>query len=170
MSRPRAATAAGWAAALVAGVCGVAAGGAADDLRHTVEYLASPKLEGRLTGTRGAIKAAQYIEAQLRALGARPLPGQRGFDVAFGFTAGTHDAGSRLTLERAGDEHPRKWKGVKSIQALSFSDNGSVSGPVVFAGYGIVAKDVSSELDGSYTYELLSKATGKTAKQLGIDR
>jgi sulfonate transport system substrate-binding protein len=35
---------------------------------------------------------------------------------------------------------------------------------------GIVTKDVSADLDGSYTYEFLAKATGKTPQQLGLDK
>ena len=61
-------------AALAAPV--VAADEATERLRDHVAYLASPDLEGRLTGTPGARKAADYIVERLQGIGARPLPGQ----------------------------------------------------------------------------------------------
>ena len=35
----------------------------------------------------------------------------------------------------------RHWHGVEQVQALSFSDTAVVSGPVVFAGYGMTVPD-----------------------------
>jgi aminopeptidase YwaD len=63
-----------------------------------VEYLASPKLEGRLTGSPGADLAAAYIETELKRLGAVPLPGATGFRAPFEFTAGVTDEGSSLAI------------------------------------------------------------------------
>ncbi|MEO1086953.1 MAG: hypothetical protein AAFY88_22180, partial [Acidobacteriota bacterium] len=53
-----------------------AADAAAGPLQRDVFELAAPALEGRMTGTDGARKAAAYIVAELEALGAVPLPGQ----------------------------------------------------------------------------------------------
>lgn len=41
----------------------------AKDIRADVEYLASPELEGRMSGKRGNVKAAQFIEQRLADLG-----------------------------------------------------------------------------------------------------
>src|SRR6185312_7424692 len=60
--------------------------------------------------------------------GARPLPGQRDFALPFQFTAGARDAGTSLSI-------------AGKARALSFSDNGDLEGPVVFAGYGIVVPE-----------------------------
>ncbi len=108
-------------------------------LERHVDRLAAEELEGRLTGTGGERAAAEYLAAELEQLGAKPLPGQSGYLIPFEFTAGTSDDGSTLAL--AWDSGGHEWTGVESIQALSFSDNGSVSGGVVFAGYGLVVPE-----------------------------
>src|SRR5215467_16262345 len=42
-------------------------------IRRDIEYLASPALAGRLTGTPGNDSAAAYIARRFRSLGLRPL-------------------------------------------------------------------------------------------------
>jgi hypothetical protein len=105
--------------------------------RSHVTALAGERHEGRLAGSDGERLAAEYIASQLKRIGARPLPGHKDFRLPFEFTAGTRDGGSRLTVAPAN----RSFTQRSDIQALSFSDNGEVSGPVVFAGYGIVVPD-----------------------------
>lgn len=125
---------------LASGVAAAAVAlGASASLREDVERLASEALEGRLTGTPGEQQAADYLSDRLRRLGAVPLPGRDGFQLPFEFTAGTRDAGSSLALAGPGVE--RRWTGAERIRALSFSDEASVSGPVVFAGYGLRIPD-----------------------------
>ena len=107
-----------------------------------VEVLASEALEGRLTGTIGAQRAADYIIDELRKIGAEPLPGRDDLRIPFEFTAGVSDGGSSLTMltvptTTAAGDHPRRWEETGSVRALSFSDVAEVRGPVVFAGYGL---------------------------------
>ena len=122
----------------------------ASKTRTYVETLASPRLEGRLAGSNGERLASDFLVAELQKIGAKPLPGQKDFRLPFQFTAGTKDGGSTLglTLEAA----PERDAGGRTVisgmntgssqaRALSFSDNGDVDGPVVFAGYGIVVPD-----------------------------
>src|SRR5689334_16648669 len=105
--------------------------------RAHVEALASPKLEGRLTGTTGADAAAAYIERELKRIGARPLPGATSFRVPFSFTSGIKDDGSSVAVA-LDPEVTRLLHGLNDhARVLSFSDAGSVTGPVVFAGYGL---------------------------------
>jgi hypothetical protein len=106
--------------------------------RPHVVALASDRLEGRLAGSNGERLASDYVVAQLKRIGAHPLPGQPDFRLPFEFTAGTRDGGSQLTIATpaAGQFTERR-----DVQALSFSDNGEASGAVVFAGYGIVVPD-----------------------------
>jgi hypothetical protein len=107
-----------------------------------VETLASDKLEGRLAGSAGERLAADYIAAELGRLGAKPVPGRSDAFHTFQFTAGTKDAGSNLVLTRDGDGHsPHVFMTTAHVQALSFSDSAAVTGPVVFAGYGLVVPD-----------------------------
>jgi hypothetical protein len=109
-----------------------AAGPAPSRTRAHVDALASPKLEGRLTGSPGADAAAAYIEAELRRLGATPLPGATSLRVPFTFTAGITDEGSSLA-----GPNGRTWADKTALLALSFSEPGTVTAPVVFAGYGL---------------------------------
>ncbi len=110
-----------------------------------VEALAADRFGGRLTGSDGERLAGDYIVAELERIGAAPLPGQRDFRLPFSFTAGVEDAGSNLTLAGAPET---QWRGTDQVRALSFSDNGSVSGPVVFAGYGLTVPD-----SGDFSYD-----------------
>ena len=108
------------------------------DQRTVVETLASDKFEGRLTGTRGIEMAADYIIEQLERIGAQPLPGLLEFRLPFQFTAGVSDGGTTLTLTEP--EGLPQWS-LGDIQALSFSETGSVTGDLVFAGYGLSVPD-----------------------------
>jgi Zn-dependent M28 family amino/carboxypeptidase len=104
--------------------------------RQHVQTLASDKLDGRLTGSAGERLAADYIVSQLEKIGARPVPGQKDYRVPFEFTAGSRDGGSKISLI-----YGREGGLATPARALSISDNGEVSGPVVFAGYGLVVPD-----------------------------
>lgn len=117
--------------------------------RAHVETLASEPFEGRATGSRGATLAADYLVAQLKRLGAQPLPRRTDFRLPFEFTAGITDEGSALTLKDASGKTQR-WTGAGTFQALSFSDSAQVSGPVVFAGYGLVVPESKAFSYDSY--------------------
>ena len=112
--------------------------------RTHVETLASPKMEGRLTGSPGEKLAADYLIAELKKMGARPLPGMTDFRMPFMFTAGSKDGGTKATWNTKGSDHIRTVSGGDNILALSFSDSGSVFGDVVFAGYGLVVPDTQN--------------------------
>ncbi len=100
--------------------------------RTYVETLASEKFDGRLTGSAGERLAAEYISAELKRIGAKPLPGRDDYRLPFEFTAGSRDGGSVLTVNK------NEFTNRADVRALSFSDNGTIAGPIVFAGYGIV--------------------------------
>jgi hypothetical protein len=108
--------------------------------RSAVEFLASDRLEGREAGSPGERLAADYIAMQLARIGAKPLPGHPDMFLPFEFTGGSRDGGSTMTIRRDGTA-PRTITGATQIQALSFSDDAQVSGPAVFAGYGLVVPE-----------------------------
>jgi Zn-dependent M28 family amino/carboxypeptidase len=116
--------------AAVAFVCTALSAGAADPskLRANVTALASERFGGRQTGSEGERLARELIVAELKRLGAKPLPGQRDFALPFEFTAGARDTGTTLSI-------------AGTARALSFSDSGAATGGVVFAGYGIVVPE-----------------------------
>ena len=118
--------------------------------RGHVEFLASEKLEGREAGSPGERLAAEYLVSQLARIGARPLPGRTDMFLPFEFTAGSRDGGSRLSIQQgsrdrgqgsAAQASVRTFNGLTAVQALSFSDDAEVTGPVVFAGYGLVVPE-----------------------------
>jgi Zn-dependent M28 family amino/carboxypeptidase len=106
--------------------------------RTWVETLASDRFGGREAGSAGERQAGDFLARELERLGARPLPGRKDMFVPFEFTAGSRDGGSRVQVGSA------TFSGTKDVQALSFSDAGEVSGPAVFAGYGIVVPEAQN--------------------------
>ena len=117
--------------------------------RAHVVALASDRLEGRLTGSNGERLAGEYLITQLKRIGAKPLPGKSDYRLPFEFTSGTRDGGSQIGLDLRNVAPPGSPESGRSlgflqqtdVRALSFSDDGKVSGPVVFAGYGIVVPE-----------------------------
>ena len=116
--------------------------------RLSSRALADDELEGRLTGTEGSRLAADFLIEQLRAIGATPLPGTESFRLPFDFTAGMSDGGSSLSLVSNAAE-PERWDD-DSVRALSFSENGSVAGELVFAGYGLSVPETDGFSYDSY--------------------
>jgi hypothetical protein len=98
------------------------------NLKKYVTTLASERFGGRLTGTDGERLAREFIVAELKRIGAKPLPGQKDFALPFEFTAGARDGGTTVSIGG-------------TARALSFSDSGDVTAPVVFGGYGIVVPE-----------------------------
>ena len=110
--------------------------------RTHVQTLASDKFEGRLTGSSGEKLAADYLIAELKRIGARPLPGMTDFRMPFTFTAGSKDGGSTVAFTRY--DVVVGHKGPTDVQALSFSDTGEATGSMVFAGYGLVVPEAQN--------------------------
>ncbi|HZB44157.1 MAG TPA: M20/M25/M40 family metallo-hydrolase [Pyrinomonadaceae bacterium] len=125
-------------------------------LRAHVTHLASPKLEGRKTGTKGADEAADYIAAEFEKLslapgggagaGPRNEVGAREYLQRFPYVAGV-ELGKGNELEFT--VRDKSWPPVAidfrvgaDWVPLGFSANASVrEAPVVFVGYGISAAD-----------------------------
>ena len=125
-------------------LAGQAAAPAPSKTRADVTLLASDRLSGRQAGSEGATLAADHLVAELKKMGATPLPGQKDFRLPFSFTAGVKDAGTTLQVATVTAPDARAtgvFDRVSQVQALSFSDNAEVSGPAVFAGYGLVVPE-----------------------------
>ena len=109
----------------------------AAELRRTVEFLASEELAGRMTGSDGARLAADYLAAQLQNAGLQPGGENGTFFQEFEFSAGVRvlpEENSLLLQTKAGSSALIL---EKDFRPLAFTGNGSVSGEVVFAGYGL---------------------------------
>lgn len=126
----------------------------AEDLRAHVGFLASDDLAGRMTGTEGSAKAAEYIAGQLRTLGFSPLGGTGTFFQEFEFDAGVKVLTNRnyVSIQRAGGavSGARAFEGANHVRPLAFTDNGEVEGEVVFVGYGLTVPGKPGEGYDSY--------------------
>lgn len=111
------------------------------DLKKSVEFLASDELEGRLIGTPGIDRAADFIANSFSRLGLQTLPGFTGYFQPFVLTTriDPDPAGTSVRL----DGTPLKL--MEDFTPLRVSAEGRAQGPIVFAGYGIV--DSARRLD-----------------------
>ena len=111
------------------------------NIREHVEFLASDALEGRMTGSAGAKRAADHIAAQFAQLNLKPISDVAGYFQAFEFTAGRRIIAAentfQVTRQLHGSEQVTEFGVEKEFQPLSFSRNGVVEGEVVFVGYGL---------------------------------
>ena len=106
-----------------------------------IRYLASDELEGRMPGTPGADKAAEYISLQFKKAGLKPLGDDHTYFQKFSFTKGIK-LGGQNKLEFEIDHTKIELELEHDFYTLSLSSSGQFSGEVVFAGYGISAPEL----------------------------
>ncbi len=115
-----------------------------EQLRADIEYLASDELRGRGVGDESINQAARYISQRMSAIGLEtdsfsgsPL---QPFDVVLGARPAAA-ATNRLTVRRANeDSKPISISLGDGFSPMAVGSSiGKVSGPLVFAGYGITA-------------------------------
>jgi hypothetical protein len=107
-------------------------------LRAAVEYLADDACEGRLTGTPGATRAAEFISTAFQQAGLRPAPGLEGYYQPFTFTSGVRLLEPENTFVVSSQESTAAVELGRDFVPLTFSGNGFAEGEVVFVGYGLV--------------------------------
>jgi len=106
-----------------------------------IKFLASPEMKGRESGSPELEKAGQYIAAQFKADGLKPLDGKsylQAFEVTTSAKLGK--ANRFEFVEKAGAAAESLQTG-KQYVPINFSSRGKASGGVVFAGYGITAPE-----------------------------
>jgi Peptidase family M28/PDZ domain/PA domain len=131
--------------ALAAGLCCFAAvtfGATAtiDPNRYLdeIKFLSSKNLKGRATGTPELEKAAAFIAGHFRSFGLQPVDGKSYYQA---FNVTTH---ARLGRDNHFDytaDGSRVAVSSSDFIPFNFSARGRMSGPVVFAGYGITAPE-----------------------------
>lgn len=110
---------------------------AQDAMKHLM-YLASDELKGRGTGTDEINIAAQYIAENFKSYGLTPL-GDSGYYQNFEATTGVElTENNHLAIMIGGKKFNLTLN--ENYSPLGFSDNSSISGEVIFAGYGIEAE------------------------------
>ena len=119
-------------------------------LEH-VRILSSDEYAGRAPGTDGIEKAATYLENAFTSTGLKPM-GTKGYRYPFTMTTAAilgpkNSVGFDVVVERPGvpleATKPTKisWKLGVDYQPYAWTESRSVTGPVVFAGYGLSVKD-----------------------------
>ncbi len=107
------------------------------DLRAQVAYLASEKLEGRATGSKGAQLAADFIAEQFSTAGLKPAGTNTTFFQAFNFNAGARIITNANTLVVSSQNLEAVFTVEKDFRPLSFTANAEAEGEIVFVGYGL---------------------------------
>jgi len=121
-----------------------------EEARALVEILAAPEMEGRLTGTPAAARAADFIAGRLESFGLKPGVGE-GWRQPFEFTAGVRVApeGSSLAVAAHGEAEPFKLE--EDFRPLPFSAEGELKeAGLVFVGYGLKVPGKPGEAYDSY--------------------
>lgn len=109
------------------------------NLRSWVAYLASEDLEGRLSISPGAHKAADFIAEKFEEWGLE-AKGSKGFFQDFEMTIGTMP-GETNALAFQAKNSAQQTIDAKQIRPLGLSLNKSAEGIAVFAGYGLSLPD-----------------------------
>jgi Tol biopolymer transport system component len=121
------------------------------NIRQHIEFLADDALEGRMTGSEGAKRAAEHIATQFEELNLKPIGDETSYFQTFEFTAGrqiiSEENRFHITRQMHGAEQELAYSVEQDFQPLSFSRNGVVEGEVVFVGYGL---SVPGELGEGY--------------------
>ncbi|MCF6198457.1 MAG: M28 family peptidase [Hyphomicrobiaceae bacterium] len=117
-----------------------------------VASLASEQMEGRLTGTKGERKAADYVAGVFRLLGLEPAGDKGSYFQSFSFTSGVK-LGDKNDLTLSGKDYSMGPILGEQWRPLSFSRTGEQrEAPVVFAGFGIEAPKTDKQ-PGYNSYE-----------------
>ncbi|MCP4725042.1 MAG: aminopeptidase, partial [bacterium] len=112
----------------------------ANDIMFHIMFLASEELGGRKAGTDEGRKAAAYIAGWFEDYGLKPVGDYDSYFQVFEFTGGI-DAGPGNKLSVRTGDTGISYNINSDYIPYGFSANQSVSGEVVFAGYGISSED-----------------------------
>lgn len=133
------------------------------DVETHITYLASDELKGREAGSPQEAMAANYLTDWFEHFGLEPAGDESTFIQEFQITKGVKNApgGSYLQFQ---DERYSTFNDM--VQPWGQSSNGEVNAPLVFAGYGIEAPELSYndfasiDLDGKLALILLHGPSG----------
>jgi aminopeptidase YwaD len=125
----------------------------ADRLAAHLKYLSSDELVGRLAGTPGAEKAAEYIAREFKSYGLRAEGERGGYLQSFTFVSGVrlgnanraevfYDKSLGRTASQEAFYGDRQLRLGTEFMPAAFSQNGTFRGSVSFVGYGISAPEL----------------------------
>ncbi len=123
----------------------------ANEIKEHITYLASDELEGRMTGTEALYKAADYLRDEFERYGLKPLFDGSYFQE-FPFTEKLEIADNNkveLHTDIGNSIETYELLLRQDYTPLAFTDNKTIKGDLVFAGYGITANDLNyDDYDG----------------------
>ncbi len=121
---------------------------AAERMKNDVTFLAADEREGRAPGTKGIEAAAEYIASVFKSAGLKPASGAQGYFQPFQI-GGTPVLKERQGLEFTGPGGRNLVEKFKQdFNPLTIGSSADLSGvPIVFAGYGITARDDAHKLN-----------------------
>lgn len=123
------------------------------ELTEKLTYIASDELEGRMTGSEGIKKAADYISRIFEDQGLVPLAGHDGYSWPFDFVAEVKVLEDQNTLQ-AGDE---EFVLNTDFSPMPSTESGTAEGQLVFAGYGMKIADNEYEYDSYANLDVKDK-------------
>ena len=114
------------------------------EIQDHINYLASDELEGRMTGTPELYKAAEFLKNEFESYGLKPLFNGSYFqEFPFMEKLELGDKNEFVTeFVNVNSPGGRYSKLEQEFIPLSFTDNQSIECKVVFAGYGISAREL----------------------------
>lgn len=114
----------------------------ASDIRYHLKYLASSALAGRGSGTEGNRTAAAYIADWMKRDAISPAGDGGSYFQSFEFVAAVRLGDSNhLAIIPPAPAEPLVFVANQDFRPLAFSSSATVSGELLFAGYGISAPD-----------------------------
>lgn len=109
-----------------------------EELIHHIKYLASDELEGRRSGTKGNELAAQYIANEFASYGLKPLGDDNTYFQKFKFVSDLK-VGQKNQLIVNIENQQKIFNPLTDFVPMNFSADTTITGKLVFAGYGIEA-------------------------------
>src|ERR1051325_5201006 len=110
-------------------------------IRAHIKFLSSDLLEGRGTGARGGEIAANYIAAQLEALGAKGAGANGSFFQPVSLVGVKADPNTKLTISGRNGKESFKFADEYVAFTGAQTDEVDVDADLVFVGYGINAPE-----------------------------
>src|SRR5437016_162986 len=113
-------------------------------LKKDLTYLTSDECEGRGAQTKGIHKAADYIAAEFQRLGLKPGGLNNTYFQPFTMRSGrAKPSGTNSVTLKGPLGQEVQLKLGAGFQIVGFSGSGTVTAPVVFAGYGLSTPDLN---------------------------
>ena len=113
-----------------------------DRIARDIQYLASDELEGRGVGTKGIDLAAEYIRDRFKQLGLSSGTADGSYFQPFTVTLEPDVVADKTRLILRGPQGQELQLALeKDFQPQALGGSGTVSAPIVFAGYGISAEE-----------------------------